>query len=151
MAQRDIVTIGGSAGSIESLARIVKALPPDLPAAVFIIVHRRSLENSWLAYLLNRPGALRACEAEDNEWISSGRIYVAPPDRHLVIAEGHIHLTRGPKEGLHRPSITRRSGLRRPHTETESLECCFPECLTTAPPVYGKSSIVEEFLSFSIP
>lgn len=105
MAQRDIITIGGSAGSIESLARIVKALPPDLPAAVFIIVHRRSLENSWLAYLLNRPGALRACEAEDNERISSGRIYVAPPDRHLVIAEGHIHLTRGPKEGLHRPSI----------------------------------------------
>ena len=105
MAQSDIVTIGGSAGSIESLAQIVKALPPDLPAAVFIIVRRRSLENSWLAYLLNRPGALRACEAEDNERISSGRIYVAPPDRHLVIAEGHIHLTRGPKEGLHRPSI----------------------------------------------
>ncbi|HXU48796.1 MAG TPA: chemotaxis protein CheB [Candidatus Binatia bacterium] len=38
MAQSDIVTIGGSAGSIESLAQIVKALPPDLPAAVFIIV-----------------------------------------------------------------------------------------------------------------
>ncbi len=105
MSNRDIVTMGGSAGSIESLLRIVKALPHTLPAAVFIVVHRRSLENSWLAHLLNRPGSLPAGEAVDNARIVHGRIYVAPPDRHLVIAEGRIHLTRGPKEGLHRPSI----------------------------------------------
>ena len=43
--------------------------------------------------------------ASDGERIQPGRIYVAPPDRHLLVAEDHIHLTRGPKEGLHRPSI----------------------------------------------
>jgi two-component system chemotaxis response regulator CheB len=41
----------------------------------------------------------------DGELIERGNIYIAPPDRHLLVGQGHLHLTRGPKEGLHRPSI----------------------------------------------
>jgi len=62
-------------------------------------------EKNFLPELFNRLGALPARQATEGERIESGRIYVAPPDRHLQVAENHIHLTRGPKEGLHRPSI----------------------------------------------
>jgi two-component system chemotaxis response regulator CheB len=48
---------------------------------------------------------LQASEAIEGELIEPGRIYVVPPDRHLLIGDNHLHLTRGPKEGLHRPSI----------------------------------------------
>jgi len=105
MPQRDIIVIGGSAGSIKSLRTVVSRLPGTLPVAVFVVVHRTSLERSWLGQVLNRVGALSAAEACDGEPISQGRIYVAPSDSHLLIAEGHVHLTHGPKEGLHRPSI----------------------------------------------
>jgi len=105
VAHRNIVTIGGSAGSIESLKRIVRELPDSFPAALFVVIHRTALEKSWLGQVLSHTGPLRAGEALDNERVEVGRIYIAPPDFHLLVAEDHIHLTRGPKEGLHRPSI----------------------------------------------
>lgn len=105
MTHRDIITIGGSAGSIESLKRIVAQLPLSLHAAIFVVIHRGSLEKSWLAQVINRASQFPADEAADGERIEQGRIYLAPPDYHLLVAEDHIHLTRGPKEGLHRPSI----------------------------------------------
>lgn len=103
--RRDIITIGGSAGSIQALRTIVERLPSDLPAALFVVIHRSTADRSFLAQVLDRAGALPAAEASDNEHIDAGRIYIAPADHHLLIAEDHVHLTRGPKEGLHRPSI----------------------------------------------
>jgi two-component system, chemotaxis family, protein-glutamate methylesterase/glutaminase len=43
--------------------------------------------------------------ATDGEEIQRGKVYVAPPDHHLLIEDGHVQLVRGPKENLHRPSI----------------------------------------------
>ena len=105
MAIRDIVTIGGSAGSVEIFQRIVERLPANLPAAVFVVPHLSPRTKSYLAEILGERSRLPACQVTDGQTIEHGRIYVAPPDRHLMIAEGHIHLMRGPKEGLHRPSI----------------------------------------------
>jgi len=102
---RDIIVLGGSAGSIPSLINIVSAFPDNLPAAVFVIIHFRNREKSNLAHVLSHNSRLSAQDAVDGEKIKNGRIYVAVPDRHLFISEGHIHLTRGPKEGLHRPCI----------------------------------------------
>jgi len=96
---------GGSAGSIPTLTRIVCSLPTEFPAAVFVILHLRSREKSQLAEILARAGRLDAVRAHDAQRIEQGMTYVAPPDHHMVIAAGHIHLSRGPKEGLHRPSI----------------------------------------------
>jgi two-component system chemotaxis response regulator CheB len=50
-------------------------------------------------------GGLPAAEASEGAPLTPGQVYVAPPDRHLLIGHNHMHLTRGPKEGLHRPSI----------------------------------------------
>lgn len=54
---------------------------------------------------MNQTSGPHAVQASDRQRIEFGRIYVAPPDRHMLLAEQHIHLSRGPKEGLHRPSI----------------------------------------------
>lgn len=97
--------MGGSAGSIEAVKQIVRALPPDLPAAIFVVIHMAPRARSYLAPILANHSDLPASEAGDNQRIEPGHIYIAPPDRHLVVANGHVHLTRGPKEGLHRPSI----------------------------------------------
>ncbi len=105
MARRDIIAIGGSAGSFEALRTIARKLPADLPAAIFVVIHLSPRGKSYLPDLLEGWGELPAACGSDGERVQPGRIYVAPPDRHLLVAEDHIHLTRGPKEGLHRPSI----------------------------------------------
>ncbi|MCC6589716.1 MAG: chemotaxis protein CheB [Bryobacterales bacterium] len=108
MPVRDIVVIGGSAGSIGVIKQIVSSLPATVPAAVFVVVHLGARTRSFLPDILNSSvngGELRAREAEDGERIANGRIYIAPPDRHLIVARDHVHLARSPKEGFHRPSI----------------------------------------------
>lgn len=106
MGDYDIVVIGGSAGSIDVLVnQIAPKLPADLDAAVFVVVHLPPRGKSYLAEILSRPANLAVTQASEGDEIQHGRIYVAPPDRHLFIGKDHIHLLRSPKEGLHRPSI----------------------------------------------
>jgi two-component system chemotaxis response regulator CheB len=105
MVGRDIVVIGGSAGSIEAVREVVRGLPVDFPAAVFVVVHFPGSVSSTLPRILSRAGPLLAAHARDGELITPGRIYVAPPDCHLHLSDGHIRLTRGPKENGHRPAI----------------------------------------------
>ena len=105
MANRDIVAIGGSAGSLEALKRIVASLPAELSAAVFVVIHLSPRTRSYLADILQKSTSILVVQASDGAPIRNGTIYVAPPDRHLIVSEDHIHLSRGPKEGLQRPSI----------------------------------------------
>lgn len=103
--ERRVIVIGASAGGVEALSRLVHGLPPDLPAPVFIVLHRPPLRRSYLAEILARAGPLPAIEAEDNVLYDDGHIYVASPDQHLLIDHERIHLSRGPSEHHHRPSI----------------------------------------------
>jgi two-component system chemotaxis response regulator CheB len=105
MAGRDIVVIGGSAGSIEAIAEVVSGLPPDFPGSIFVVVHFPGSVRSTLPRILSRAGPLPAGHAGDDEAIHPGRIYVAPPNYHLLLTDGHTRLTRGPKENGHRPAI----------------------------------------------
>jgi two-component system, chemotaxis family, protein-glutamate methylesterase/glutaminase len=105
VAIRDLITIGGSAGSLDPLIQIVASLPPDLPAAVFVVVHLSPRSPNYIPDILRKRTAMQVLQASDGERIQTGTIYVAPPDRHLLIRDHHIHLSRGPKEGLQRPSI----------------------------------------------
>jgi two-component system chemotaxis response regulator CheB len=68
-------------------------------------MHLTPSVKSYLAQILGRRAEMAVWEAADGGRIEHGRVYVAQPDRHLLVANDHIHLTRGPKEGLHRPSI----------------------------------------------
>ena len=105
MPGHDIIVVGASAGGVEALMAVVRKLPPDLPAAVFVVLHIPADSPSLLPDILSRSGPLVASHPQDNEKIEHGRIYVAPPDHHLLIERGHVRVVRGPKENRHRPAV----------------------------------------------
>jgi two-component system, chemotaxis family, protein-glutamate methylesterase/glutaminase len=103
--QRDIIVIGASAGGVETLAALVGGLPAELPAAVFVVLHLLPTAHSVLPDILDRAGPLPAGPAASGDEIERGRIYVAPPDHHLLLMPNGIQLTRGPRENGHRPAV----------------------------------------------
>ena len=105
MATHDIIVIGASAGGVEALTQFVRALPADLPAAIFIVLHIAPYSKSLLPNILNRRCSLTTTHAVDGEEIQPGHIYIAPPDHHLLIKNGYIHISRGPRENRHRPAV----------------------------------------------
>lgn len=105
MSTRDIVVIGASAGGVEALMALVHALPEDLPASVFIVQHVSAGAISSMPAILTRAGRLPAGHAIDGERIQPGRIYIAPPDRHLLVHHGYVRVVRGPRENHSRPAI----------------------------------------------
>jgi two-component system chemotaxis response regulator CheB len=102
---RDIVTIGASAGGVAALLALVAQLPADLPAAVFVVIHMAAGYASQLPELLSARGPLRASHPVDGEQPKVGRIYVAPADNHLLLRPGCMNVLRSAKENGHRPSV----------------------------------------------
>src|SRR5262245_28019776 len=100
-----VVGVGASAGGVEALIRIVQSLPADFPAAICIVLHLPSSGRSLLAPILGRHTKLEVGEAADDQLLQTGRVYVAPNDRHLIVSDGHLKLDRGPKENGVRPSV----------------------------------------------
>lgn len=105
MQDQRIVVIGASAGGVEALAAVVRGLPESLGAPVCVVLHVPPDAPSQLPSILARHSALEVLPATDGAKLSAGTIYVAPPDRHLIIEEGSLRLVRGPRENRHRPAI----------------------------------------------
>lgn len=105
MAERNIVVIGCSVGGVEALQKLVAGLPENFPAAILVVLHLSPQTHSVLPEILNRAGQLPAKHPQNHEPIRRGHIYVAPPDHHLIIEDGRMVLSRGPKENRHRPSV----------------------------------------------
>ena len=101
---RDIVVIGGSAGAFECVCEVLRRLPGDLPASLFVVVHIPET-NSSLSDALARCGKLLVATAKDGEDIQHGHVYVAPGGRHLVLNNGCVKLQKGPRENRHLPSV----------------------------------------------
>ncbi|MBV9296526.1 MAG: chemotaxis protein CheB [Acidobacteriaceae bacterium] len=104
-SRHDLIVIGASAGGVEVLQQLASDLPPDLPAAVVVVLHVQPRSRSLLPEILSRAGPLVAEHPANGAPIEYGRIYVAAPDHHLMIERNHVHLTCGPKEQHHRPCI----------------------------------------------
>jgi two-component system, chemotaxis family, protein-glutamate methylesterase/glutaminase len=106
MQRKDIIVIGTSSGGIDALKELVSGLPRDLKAAIFITLHVAPYSLGILPEILERAGDLPAANARDWERFEPGRIYVAPPDRHLLVeGSGHTRITRGPRENRFRPAV----------------------------------------------
>jgi two-component system, chemotaxis family, protein-glutamate methylesterase/glutaminase len=102
---RDVVVIGGSAGSIEALLHLLGALPAELPAVVGIVLHRSPHFVSKLVQVFQRCSRLPIVEPAHGEPISRQRIYVAPRDQHMLFEDGVIQVNRGPKQHFTRPAV----------------------------------------------
>lgn len=105
MPTRDIIVIGGSAGGIDALRELTQRLPAALPAAVLVVIHSHPSSPGYLPEILSRGGPLPVRHAANDEPLMPGQIYVAPPDRHLVIERDRMRLTHGPKENRSRPAV----------------------------------------------
>jgi len=103
-SRRDVIVIGGSAGSLDTLREIARAIPADYSGTVFVVVHVGQ-SRSVLPDLLRRIGRPTASHPREKEPIREGHIYVAPPDRHMLIEDGQVCLSRGPREHFTRPAI----------------------------------------------
>jgi len=102
---KDIIVVGASAGGIEALRVLAGGLPADLPASLFVVLHTSPESPAMLADILDRSGSLPALSPKDRDRIRPGTIYVAPPDRHLLLEPNRVRLTRGPKENRFRPAV----------------------------------------------
>ncbi|MBE7169142.1 MAG: chemotaxis protein CheB [Williamsia sp.] len=100
-----IIVIGASTGGFNAIRTIVKDLPPDLDASVFIVWHMSPDIRGVLPQVLNKDNKIYAAHAYDKEEIMPNRIYVAPPDHHLLVEEGQVRVTHGPKENRFRPAV----------------------------------------------
>jgi len=102
---RDIIVIGGSAGGLEALMRLLSALPPDLPAAIGVVLHRSPVLSSNLSEVIKRSSQLPVVEVYEREPLRSGHVYLAPRDRHLRFDDGRFDARRDVPEHRFRPAI----------------------------------------------
>jgi two-component system chemotaxis response regulator CheB len=103
MDHRHIVVIAASRGSFRVLKSLVAGLKPEFSATVCIVLHI-GRHDSVLPDLLSSWGALPARHPADGEVISPSTVYVAPPDRHMVLEEGRLWLTEAAAENFARPA-----------------------------------------------
>ena len=102
---RQLVVVGASAGGVEALVRLTTALPATLDATVLVVVHFPPSAQSRLPDILRRATAMSVAHATDGEPVTPRTIRIAPPDHHLVVDDGHLRLSKGPRENRHRPAI----------------------------------------------
>lgn len=98
------IVIGASSGGVSALLDLVGSLPADLPAIVGVVLHIGS-QASILPELLTARGKLKAEHAKDGQELLPGRVYVAPPDHHMLFTPRGVQLLRGPRENHARPAI----------------------------------------------
>ena len=97
--------IGASLSGIDALCRLLEGLPGDFSAPVFVTQHVASHSPGMLPYILTKACQLPALHPKSEELIQPGRIYVAPPDRHMLVRKGYVRLSHGPHENCARPAI----------------------------------------------
>src|SRR4051812_17450785 len=100
-----LIVIGGAAGAVAPPRGIIAALPAAVPAPVFVCLHLAEGSTRRLPAILDAAGVLSARHPRHRERLEPGVIFVAPPDRHLVVNDGAVQLSRGPKENRRRPAV----------------------------------------------
>lgn len=103
----EAVVIGASSGGVEALTRLLPALPADVAASVFVVLHLPRGRGSLLAEIFGRVCALPVREVLDKDPVLPGTVYVAPPNYHLLLDSGpQLALSMDEPVEYSRPSIT---------------------------------------------
>ena len=101
----EVVVIGTSLGGLRALEIVLSGLGKEFPLPVTVVQHREKDSSERLCELLQSHCALRVGQAEDKEEITPGRVYLAPPDYHLLVEEGRLALSTEAPVHYARPSV----------------------------------------------
>jgi two-component system, chemotaxis family, protein-glutamate methylesterase/glutaminase len=100
-----IVVIGASLSGIDALRKLIGGLPADFPAPILICQHVAAHSPGLLPHILTDAGKLKAIHPRTLQVLEAGIIYVAPPDRHMLVEHGYVRLSHGPHENFARPAV----------------------------------------------
>lgn len=107
-ARPALLAIGCSTGGPQALGTLLKRLP-RLPVPVIVVQHMPAGFTAMLAEHLDRTGTMRCAEAKDGEALLPGQVYLAPGDRHLLVATAaggfSARITTDPPENFCRPAV----------------------------------------------
>lgn len=105
-SQAKAIVVGGSAGAVQALSRILPALPADFPRALLIVVHVPPDRDNALVPLYQSKCQVEVKEAEDKEPVRPGVVYFAPSDYHLLVeTNGSVSLSSDEHVNMSRPAI----------------------------------------------
>jgi two-component system chemotaxis response regulator CheB len=100
-----VIALAASAGGLAAISRILSALPADLPAAIVIVQHLDPRHRSLMANILSRRTLLQVKQAEEGDCLSPATVYIAPPNRHLLVnPDGTLSLSQSELVHFVRPS-----------------------------------------------
>lgn len=101
----DVVALAASAGGLAALGALLSGLPDDFPAALVIVQHLDPRHRSLMADILSRRTKLKVKQAAEGDRLSPGIVYVAPPNRHLLVnPDGSLSLSQTELVHFVRPS-----------------------------------------------
>jgi len=101
----DVVALAASAGGLTALSSVLADLPAGFPAGILVVQHLDPRHRSLMADILNRRTRLEVKQAEDGDHLAPGRVYIAPPNRHLLLnGDGSLSLTQTELVHFVRPS-----------------------------------------------
>ena len=104
-AAYDVVAMAASAGGLTALSDVLSSLPPNFPATVVIVQHLDPRHRSLMAEILDRRTNLNVKQAKQGESLLAGTVYIAPPNKHLLInLDGTVSLTQSELVHFVRPS-----------------------------------------------
>ncbi len=101
----DVVALAASAGGLTALSQVLAGLPADFPATLVVVQHLDPRHRSLMADILSRRTALRVKQAEEGDRLASATVYIAPPNRHLLVnPDGSLSLSQSELVHFVRPS-----------------------------------------------
>lgn len=101
----ELIVVGGSWGGMRAIASVLDALPAGFELPVVVAQHRPVGGDDVLEQVLARHSRLEVVAPSDKEPLLPGRVYVAPPDYHLIVEPGHLSLSTDELVQFARPSI----------------------------------------------
>jgi len=106
LQHKKVILIGGSAGSLPVLFRLLRELPASFSAAIVIVLHRLAGHRSSLESLLQKECSLSVKEVSQFDQLQAGVVHLTPADYHLLVdANGRLELDFSEKVQYSRPSI----------------------------------------------